>query len=109
MLLLSVLISTQYPLQCFFPYFIGDGDDCTVDEDGDGFPNVPLEICTQLNNTNASYCIQVSYTRLFLKLYLLVCWVADSIVCIVNRADPIIISFFPVYALNRFIQKSWLK
>ncbi len=49
-------------LQCFFPYFIGDGDSCTVDEDGDGYPNVPLEVCTELSveqKMNITYCTPV--------------------------------------------------
>ncbi|XP_064390034.1 adhesion G protein-coupled receptor L3-like [Halichondria panicea] len=45
--------------RCFFPYFIGDGETCTVDEDGDGYPNVLLESCADLSSDqrNVSYCI----------------------------------------------------
>ena len=49
-------------LQCFTPYFIGDGIKCTIDEDGDGFPNVPLDLCADMNITNTSYCTAVRVT-----------------------------------------------
>ena len=48
-------------LQCFGPYYVGDGDTCTVDGDGDGFPDVPLPSCSiQQTTPPPEYCIQVN-------------------------------------------------
>ena len=91
-ILISVYIIAQYNfLQCFFPYFVGDGNDCTVDEDGDGFPNVPLEICTQLNNNNASYCIRVSYIPLINRT----CHFLDCVL-----SDVSLLLSYPYYSCN---------
>ncbi len=36
---------------------MGDGNDCTLDSDGDGYPDVPLASCDEDNE--AIYCIKV--------------------------------------------------
>ncbi len=36
---------------------MGDGNDCTLDSDGDGYPDVPLATCDEGNE--AIYCIKV--------------------------------------------------
>ena len=58
--MIKVVIFFMYRLlQCFAPYFIGDGVKCTIDEDGDGYPNVPLDLCADMNITNTPYCTAV--------------------------------------------------
>jgi hypothetical protein len=43
--------------ECLTP-FVGDGEACTLDSDGDQYPNVPLSTCTALDSED-TYCIQV--------------------------------------------------
>ena len=47
-------------VQCSAPYFIGDNMTCTLDTDGDGFPDSPLPSCTDQQALTLPYCIQVS-------------------------------------------------
>ena len=49
-------------LQCKDP-FVGDGNRCTLDSDGDEIPDQPLSTCT-VENTELSYCKKVDYTEL---------------------------------------------
>jgi len=39
---------------CNTPYYVGDGMRCTLDRDGDGYPDVALDTCN--STSNASYC-----------------------------------------------------
>lgn len=45
-------------LQCV-PPFVGDGVLCTVDSDGDSYPDQPLESDTCLGNASTQYCEEV--------------------------------------------------
>ena len=44
------------------PPFVGDGVRCTVDSDGDGYPDVALTdspVCSDPEGTQELFCIQV--------------------------------------------------
>ena len=41
---------------------MGNGEDCAVDTDGDGYPNTVLPSCTKSNNK--TYCFEV---RVFIR------------------------------------------
>ena len=44
--------------QCHGPYYVGNGVTCTIDRDGDGYPNTPLSECDE-TTADLRYCTQV--------------------------------------------------
>ena len=50
-------------VKCKDPY-VGDGFTCTLDTDGDGYPDVNLDSCTPENQNK--YCKKVSMAKCFM-------------------------------------------
>ena len=58
---MAMVAAIMHTFQCSLP-FVGDGVRCTLDSDGDGYPDVALidsPVCIDSEGTQELFCIQV--------------------------------------------------